>query len=97
MKELVMCVSNSYTQQYYLDKKFDKLPKAVKDELAWCCSHIDGAFKSELGKEYCSQAPQKEQKVSFEQVYVSAARPFSDQLFEQVFEHLTVQSFEAVC
>ena len=33
MKELVMCVSNSYTQQYYLDKKFDKLPKDVKDEL----------------------------------------------------------------
>ncbi len=33
MKELVMCVSNAYTQQYYLDKKFDKLPKDVKDEL----------------------------------------------------------------
>ena len=33
MKELVMCVSNAYTQQYYLDKKFDKLPKEVKDEL----------------------------------------------------------------
>ncbi|MCR4625897.1 MAG: DUF6145 family protein [Lachnospiraceae bacterium] len=37
MKELVMCVSNSYTQQYYLDKKFDKLPKAVKDELKIMC------------------------------------------------------------
>ena len=33
MKELVMCVSNAYTQQYYLDKKFEKLPKDVKDEL----------------------------------------------------------------
>lgn len=43
--------------------------KAVKDELAWCCSHIDGEFKSELEKEYASQTPQKEQKVPFEQVY----------------------------
>ena len=32
-KGLVMCVSNSYTQKYYLDKKFDKLPKDVKDEI----------------------------------------------------------------
>lgn len=46
--------------------------KAVKDELAWCCSHIDGEFKSELEKEYASQTPQKEQKVPFEQVYSTA-------------------------
>ena len=49
--------------------------KAVKDELAWCCSHIDGEFKSELEKEYASQTPQKDQKVPFEQVY-STARSF---------------------
>ncbi|MBO4511027.1 MAG: hypothetical protein J5718_06750 [Lachnospiraceae bacterium] len=36
-KELVMCVSNSYTLKYYLDKKFDKLPQAVKDELKIMC------------------------------------------------------------
>lgn len=36
-KELVMCVSNSYTQKYYLDKNFDKLPKDVKDELKIIC------------------------------------------------------------
>lgn len=46
--------------------------KAVKDELAWCCSHIDGEFKSELEKEYASQTPQKDQKVPFEQVYSTA-------------------------
>lgn len=46
--------------------------KAVKDELAWCCSHIDGEFKSELEKEYASQTPQKEQKVPFEEVYSTA-------------------------
>lgn len=46
--------------------------KAVKDELAWCCSHIDAEFKSELEKEYASQTPQKEQKVPFEQVYSTA-------------------------
>ncbi|MCR5206320.1 MAG: DUF6145 family protein [Lachnospiraceae bacterium] len=32
-----MCVSNSYTQKYYLDKKFEKLPKDVKDELKILC------------------------------------------------------------
>ena len=36
-KGLVMCVSNSYTQKYYLDKKFDKLPKDVKDEIKIMC------------------------------------------------------------
>lgn len=46
--------------------------KAVKDELAWCCAHIDGEFKSELEKEYASQTPQKEQKIPFEQVYSTA-------------------------
>lgn len=34
---VVMCVSNSYTQKYYLDKKFDKLPKDIKDELKIMC------------------------------------------------------------
>ena len=46
--------------------------KAVKDELAWCCEHIDGEFKAELEKEYASQTPQKDQKVPFEQVYSTA-------------------------
>ena len=36
-KGQVMCVSNSYTQKYYLDKKFEKLPKDVKDELKIMC------------------------------------------------------------
>ena len=46
--------------------------KAVKDELAWCCEHIDGEFKEELEKEYASQTPQKDRKVPFEQVYSTA-------------------------
>lgn len=46
--------------------------KAVKDELTWCCEHIDGEFKAELEKEYASQTPQKDQKVPFEQVYSTA-------------------------
>lgn len=46
--------------------------KAVKEELAWCCEHIDGEFKAELEKEYASQTPQKDQKVPFEQVYSTA-------------------------
>lgn len=46
--------------------------KAVKDELAWCCEHIDGEFKAELEKEYASQTPQKDQKVPFEQIYSTA-------------------------
>lgn len=46
--------------------------KAVKDELAWCCEHIDREFKAELEKEYASQTPQKDQKVPYEQVYSTA-------------------------
>lgn len=46
--------------------------KAVKDELAWCCEHIDREFKAELEKEYASQTPQRDQKVPFEQVYSTA-------------------------
>lgn len=46
--------------------------KAVKDELACCCEHIDREFKAELEKEYASQTPQKDQKVPFEQVYSTA-------------------------
>ncbi|MCR5726986.1 MAG: DUF6145 family protein [Lachnospiraceae bacterium] len=36
-KALVMCVSNYYTQKYYLDCAFDKLPQEVKDELKIMC------------------------------------------------------------
>ena len=36
-KGLVMCVSNSYTQQYYLDEQFEKLPQTIKDELKIMC------------------------------------------------------------
>lgn len=50
----------------------NRYEKAVKDELAWCCAHIDGEFKAELEKEYASQTPQKDQKVPFEQVYSTA-------------------------
>ena len=36
-KALVMCASNYYTQKYYLDCAFDKLPQEVKDELKIMC------------------------------------------------------------
>lgn len=32
-EKIVMCASSYYTQKYYLDPKFDKMPKAVQDEL----------------------------------------------------------------
>jgi len=33
----VLCGSNSYNQKYYLDKRFEKLPSQVKDELKIMC------------------------------------------------------------
>lgn len=51
--------------------------KAIKDELTWCRENIDGEFKTELEKEYTSLNPQKDQKVSFEDVY-STARDLLD-------------------
>ncbi len=34
---MVLCGSNSYNQKYYLDKRFEKLPSGVKDELKILC------------------------------------------------------------
>ena len=38
MKEnTVLCGANSYTQKFYLNKQFDRLPEAVKNELQVLC------------------------------------------------------------
>ena len=34
---MVLCGSNSYNQKYYLDKRFEKLPAKVKEELKIMC------------------------------------------------------------
>lgn len=34
---MVLCGANSYTQKYYFNEEFDKLPKQVKDELQILC------------------------------------------------------------
>lgn len=34
---MVLCGSNSYNQKYYLDKRFEKLPTKVKEELKIMC------------------------------------------------------------
>ena len=34
---MVLCGSNSYNQKYYLDRRFEKLPSQVKDELKIMC------------------------------------------------------------
>ncbi|MCQ2496575.1 MAG: DUF6145 family protein [Lachnospiraceae bacterium] len=36
-KDIIVSVSNSYTQKYYLAKEFEKMPKIVKDELKIMC------------------------------------------------------------
>lgn len=36
-REIVMCASSAYNQKYYLDKKFDRLPSQIKDELKIMC------------------------------------------------------------
>ena len=34
---MVLCVSNAYTKQYYLNPEFEGLPDGVKDELKIMC------------------------------------------------------------
>ena len=34
---VVLCGSNSYEQKYYFNEVFDKIPKAIKDELHIIC------------------------------------------------------------
>lgn len=36
-EENVLCGANSYTQKYYFNKRFDRLPAAIKDELQILC------------------------------------------------------------
>ncbi len=36
-EENVLCASSAYEQKYFLNKKFDKLPEGIKDELKIMC------------------------------------------------------------
>jgi hypothetical protein len=43
--DVVLCGSSIYTQKFYLNNEFEKLPEDVKDELHAMC----GAFTQEVG------------------------------------------------
>ena len=51
-----------------------KYEKAVKDELKWCRDNINGAFKTELEKEWQALNPQKSVKADFDAVYAQAKK-----------------------
>ncbi len=51
-----------------------KYEKAVKDELKWCRDNIDGAFKTELEKEWQALNPQKSAKADFDAVFAQAKK-----------------------
>ena len=51
-----------------------KYEKAVKDELKWCRDNIDGAFKTELEKEWQALNPQKNVKADFDAVFSQAKK-----------------------
>ena len=51
-----------------------KYEKAVKDELKWCRDNIDGAFKTELEKEWQALNPQKSVKADFDAVFSQAKK-----------------------
>ena len=51
-----------------------KYEKAVKDELKWCRDNIDGAFKTELEKEWQALNPQKSIKADFDAVFAQAKK-----------------------
>lgn len=51
-----------------------KYEKAVRDELKWCRDNIDGAFKTELEKEWQALNPQKSIKADFDAVYAQAKK-----------------------
>lgn len=50
----------------------EKYAAIMRNELAWCCEHIDDDFKDELKKEYDNLNPQKGEKPDFASVYASA-------------------------
>lgn len=51
-----------------------KYEKAVKDGLKWCRDNIDGAFKTELEKEWQALNPQKSVKADFDAVFAQAKK-----------------------
>ena len=53
--KIVLCVSNSYEEKFYLNEDFSSLPKDVKDELKNMCvlytKEIGGILSLELDEE----------------------------------------------
>lgn len=47
-KRIVLCGANAYEQKYYFNKKFDKIPQSIKDELHIICvlftEEVGGVF-----------------------------------------------------
>lgn len=52
---MVLCGSNSYNQKYYLDSRFEKLPKQVREELKIMCvlftEEVGGAITFEFDED----------------------------------------------
>ena len=67
-------ISNSLLHPSVRQAVHSKYEKAVKDELKWCRDNIDGAFKTELEKEWLALNPQKSVKADFDAVFAQAKK-----------------------
>ena len=54
---VILCGANSYTQKFYIDERFDRLPDAIKDELKIMCvlfvEDVGGVLTLEFDPDGC--------------------------------------------
>jgi hypothetical protein len=91
---MVLCGANSYDRKYYFNKKFDKLPKSIQDDLHIICvlftEEVGGIFtiSFEEDGEICLETRTDESDITYDDVssglLIGQIRKNREELFESL-------------
>ncbi len=91
---MVLCGANSYDKKYYFNKKFDKLPKSIQDDLHIICvlftEEVGGIFtiSFEEDGEICLETRTDESDITYDDVssglLIGQIRKNREELFESL-------------
>ena len=91
---MVLCGANSYDRKYYFNKKFDKLPKSIQDDLHIICvlftEEVGGIFtiSFEEDGEVCLETRTDESDITYDEVssglLIGQIRKNREELFESL-------------
>ncbi len=91
---MVLCGANSYDRKYYFNKKFDKLPKSIQDDLHIICvlftEEVGGIFtiSFEEDGEICLETRTDESDITYDEVssglLIGQIRKNREELFESL-------------